>query len=58
MAKKIFAKKDLGVMMAETADNEKGLQRTLSAGNLIAKTFNHLQVLGIFSESLCLHFIV
>jgi APA family basic amino acid/polyamine antiporter len=48
MAKKIFAKKDLHVMMAETADNEKGLQRTLSAGNLVALGIGAIIGAGLF----------
>ncbi len=48
MGKKIFAKKDLHVMMAETADNEKGLQRTLSAGNLIALGIGAIIGAGLF----------
>jgi len=48
MGKKIFAKKDLNVMMAETADNEKGLQRTLSAGNLIALGIGAIIGAGLF----------
>jgi basic amino acid/polyamine antiporter, APA family len=48
MGKKIFAKKNLHVMMAETADNEKGLQRTLSAGNLIALGIGAIIGAGLF----------
>jgi APA family basic amino acid/polyamine antiporter len=48
MGKKIFAKKDLHVMMAETGDSEKGLQRTLSAGNLIALGIGAIIGAGLF----------
>ena len=48
MAKKIFAKKNLDLMMAETADSEKGLQRTLTAGNLIALGIGAIIGAGLF----------
>lgn len=48
MGKKIFAKKDLHVMMAESADTEKGFHRTLSAGNLIALGIGAIIGAGLF----------
>ena len=48
MGKKIFAKKDLNAIMAETADTEKGLQRTLSAGNLVALGIGAIIGAGLF----------
>ncbi|HRG58933.1 MAG TPA: amino acid permease [Bacteroidia bacterium] len=48
MRKKIFAKKELHVMMAESADSEKGLHRTLSAGNLIALGIGAIIGAGLF----------
>ena len=32
----LFAKKSISQLMAESADSEKGLKRTLSAGSLVA----------------------
>ena len=51
MAKKIFAKKNLDVMMAETADSEKGLHRTLTAGNLIALGIGAIIGAGLFVDN-------
>lgn len=48
MGKKIFAKKELHVMMAESADTEKGFHRTLSAGNLIALGIGAIIGAGLF----------
>lgn len=48
MKKKIFAKKQLHTMMAESADSEKGLQRTLSAGNLVALGIGAIIGAGLF----------
>ncbi len=48
MANKIFAKKSLESVIAESAENEKGLQRTLSAGNLIALGIGAIIGAGLF----------
>lgn len=48
MAKKIFATKNLTTMLAETADSEHGLKRTLSAGNLIALGIGGIIGAGLF----------
>src|SRR5678810_820260 len=44
----LFAKKPLNVLMAEAADSEKGLKRTLSAGSLIALGIGAIIGAGLF----------
>lgn len=45
----LFLKKPLAVLMAEAADSEKGLKRTLSAGSLIALGIGAIIGAGLFS---------
>jgi APA family basic amino acid/polyamine antiporter len=44
----LFAKKPLHVLMAEAADSEKGLKRTLSAGSLVALGIGAIIGAGLF----------
>ena len=44
----LFAKKSLEVILAQTADSEKGLKRTLGAGNLIALGIGAIIGAGLF----------
>ena len=44
----LFRKKSLEAIMAQAADNEKGLKRTLSAGNLIALGIGAIIGAGLF----------
>ncbi|MEC5146915.1 Amino acid permease [Chitinophaga sp. 180180018-2] len=45
---KLFAKKQLSVLMAEAGDSEKGLKRTLGAGSLIALGIGAIIGAGLF----------
>src|SRR5215216_5157321 len=44
----LFAKKPLKVLMAEAADSEKGLKRTLTAGSLVALGIGAIIGAGLF----------
>src|SRR5213083_1137364 len=44
----LFAKKPLNVLMAEAADSEKGLKKTLGAGSLIALGIGAIIGAGLF----------
>jgi len=44
----LFRKKDLGQLLAQANDNEKGLKRTLGAGNLIALGIGAIIGAGLF----------
>ena len=44
----LFAKKSLDVILAQAADSEKGLKRTLGAGNLIALGIGAIIGAGLF----------
>ena len=44
----LFAKKSLPAMLAQAADNEKGLKRTLGAGNLVALGIGAIIGAGLF----------
>jgi basic amino acid/polyamine antiporter, APA family len=44
----LFAKKPMSVLLAEAADNEKGLKKTLSAGSLIALGIGAIIGAGLF----------
>ena len=44
----LFRKKSLDVLMAQAADSEKGLKRTLSAGSLVALGIGAIIGAGLF----------
>jgi basic amino acid/polyamine antiporter, APA family len=44
----LFAKKPMSVLLAEAADNEKGLKKTLSAGSLVALGIGAIIGAGLF----------
>jgi len=44
----LFRKKSLEGIMAQAADNEKGLKRTLGAGNLVALGIGAIIGAGLF----------
>jgi basic amino acid/polyamine antiporter, APA family len=44
----LFAKKPMNVLLAEAADNEKGLKKTLSAGSLVALGIGAIIGAGLF----------
>src|ERR1044072_4909138 len=44
----LFRKKSLDVLMAQAADSEKGLKRTLGAGNLVALGIGAIIGAGLF----------
>ncbi|MFI5220330.1 MAG: amino acid permease [Bacteroidia bacterium] len=48
MAKSLFIKKPLNLLMREADDSEKGLKRTLSAGNLVALGIGAIIGAGLF----------
>ena len=44
----LFRKKDLGTLLAQANDSEKGLKRTLGAGNLVALGIGAIIGAGLF----------
>ncbi len=44
----LFRKKDLGQLLSQANDNEKGLKRTLGAGNLVALGIGAIIGAGLF----------
>src|ERR1700730_1474901 len=44
----LFTRKPLSVLMSEASDSEKGLKRTLSAGNLVALGIGAIIGAGLF----------
>src|ERR1051325_9620478 len=48
MAKSLFVKKPLSILMGEAEDSEKGLRRTLSAGSLVALGIGAIIGAGLF----------
>jgi len=51
----LFRKKSLDHMLIQVADSEKGLKRTLGAGNLIALGIGAIIGAGLFVRTVCVY---